>query len=151
MSDSRYTVKEKLKMIKGFPKEFQDRFDRFDSLFAKEVEGLNPFLNDDLSDYEVFVCSEAVNFAKKLKKKKLTEKFKNCETMGDMYDLLKSIRLPSRKKHHSGNTLGSAVNMAFIYLTRPELIPYMHGSLAVLVGDEGYHDDRSDIPTGLFA
>lgn len=29
---------------------------------------------------------------------------------------------------------------------RPELVPYIHGCLAQLVGDEGYHDNRSDIP-----
>lgn len=29
---------------------------------------------------------------------------------------------------------------------RPELVPYMHGCLAQLVGDEGYYDDRSDVP-----
>lgn len=32
------------------------------------------------------------------------------------------------------------------YRERPELVPYMHGCLAQLVGDEGYYDDRSDVP-----
>lgn len=117
MSSSMYTIEEKLEMIKGFPKEFQDRFDRFNLLFSKKVEGSNPFLNADLSDYEVFVCSEAVNFVKKLKKKNLTEQFKNCKTIGDACEILKSIRLPDPKKHHSGNTMGSAVRIAYIYIS----------------------------------
>lgn len=32
------------------------------------------------------------------------------------------------------------------YKEKPELVPYMHGCLAQLVGDEGYHDNRSDVP-----
>lgn len=28
----------------------------------------------------------------------------------------------------------------------PEMFKYMHGALAALVGDKGYHDDRSDLP-----
>ena len=32
------------------------------------------------------------------------------------------------------------------YKIRPDWIPYMHGCLATLIGDEGYYDDRSDIP-----
>jgi hypothetical protein len=26
------------------------------------------------------------------------------------------------------------------------MFQYLHGAIAVLVGDKGYHDDRSDIP-----
>ena len=32
------------------------------------------------------------------------------------------------------------------YKVHPDMVPYMHGCLAPLVGDEGYYDDRSDIP-----
>jgi len=35
------------------------------------------------------------------------------------------------------------------YRSTPELIPYMHGSLAKLVGDEGYFDDRADVKEAL--
>ena len=47
---------------------------------------------------------------------------------------------------HSGNSGSAAVLFANTLIFRPELFPYLHGALATLVGDEGYHDDRSDIP-----
>lgn len=47
---------------------------------------------------------------------------------------------------HSGNSASASVMFANTLLFHPELFPYLHGSLATLVGDKGYHDDRSDIP-----
>ena len=49
-------------------------------------------------------------------------------------------------KDHSGNTMGSTILFTNCYIFNPELFQYMHGALAGLVGDEGYHDDRSDLP-----
>lgn len=141
-----YSIEEKLEIIKGFPKEFQDRFGRFNSLFSKKVEGPNPFLNDELSDYEIFVCAEAVSIIKKLEEKGLTDKFKYSETVWGGYKLLEYIGLPDPAKHHSDNSWSSAVRMTYTYLAEPELVKYLHGSLAALVGDERYYDDRSDLP-----
>lgn len=47
---------------------------------------------------------------------------------------------------HSGNSAGMVVMFAHCLVTMPEMFQYMHGALAPLVGDEGYHDDRSDLP-----
>ena len=49
-------------------------------------------------------------------------------------------------KDHSGNTMGSTITFTNCFIWNPELFQYMHGALAGLVGDEGYHDDRSDLP-----
>lgn len=46
---------------------------------------------------------------------------------------------------HSGNSGSMAISFAFTLLHDTELFPYMHGALCYLVGDEGYHDDRSDV------
>ena len=46
---------------------------------------------------------------------------------------------------HSGNTAGMAIRFAYVMLFDLELFPYEHGALCNLVGDEGYHDDRSDV------
>ena len=46
---------------------------------------------------------------------------------------------------HSGNSGGMAVRFAYDMLHTPELFPYEHGAMSYLVGDEGYHDDRSDV------
>lgn len=54
-----------------------------------------------------------------------------------------------RKNEHSGNTMGASWLLFRTYVTHPELVPYAHGCLASLVGDEGYFDDRSDLSNGL--
>ena len=47
---------------------------------------------------------------------------------------------------HSGNSMSMSWMLYRCYKEKPELVPYMHGCLAQLVGDEGYHDNRSDVP-----
>ena len=46
---------------------------------------------------------------------------------------------------HSGNSGSMAVRFAYDMLHNLELFPYEHGALCYLVGDKGYHDDRSDV------
>ena len=46
---------------------------------------------------------------------------------------------------HSGNSGSMSVHFANEMLHTLELFPYEHGALYLLVGDEGYHDDRSDV------
>lgn len=46
---------------------------------------------------------------------------------------------------HSGNSASEAVSGAYTLSFDRHLYPYRHGALANLVGDEGYHDDRSDV------
>ena len=47
---------------------------------------------------------------------------------------------------YSGNSVGMSWRLFECYKVRPDLVPYMHGCLALLVGDQGYYDDRSDVP-----
>ena len=44
-----------------------------------------------------------------------------------------------------GNSGGMSIRFAYKMLHNLELFPYEHGALCYLVGDEGYHDDRSDV------
>ena len=48
-------------------------------------------------------------------------------------------------KGHSGNSYAQSLSLAHVFVSDPDLFQYAHGSLAALVGDEGYHDDRSDV------
>ena len=48
-------------------------------------------------------------------------------------------------KGHSGNSYAQSLSLAHVFVSDPDLFQYVHGSLAALVGDEGYHDDRSDV------
>lgn len=51
-----------------------------------------------------------------------------------------------RIEEHSNNTMSISWMLFRTYLFYPELVPYVHGALASLIGDEGYYDDRSDLP-----
>ena len=48
---------------------------------------------------------------------------------------------------HSGNSMSMSVLFANSLVFNPEIFQYLHGALSPLVGDMGYHDDRSDIPS----
>lgn len=68
-----------------------------------------------------------------------------------LYEVVKKLceEYPENGIHeegHSGNTMGMSWLLYRTYIFSPELVPYMHGSLAPLIGDEGYYDDRSDLP-----
>lgn len=47
---------------------------------------------------------------------------------------------------HSGNSAAQSIRFAHCLLKSPDLFPFLHGAMAVLVGDKGYNDDRSDLP-----
>jgi hypothetical protein len=51
-----------------------------------------------------------------------------------------------REDERSNNTMNVSWMLFRMYLIYPELVPYVHGALASLIGDEGYYDDRSDLP-----
>lgn len=50
---------------------------------------------------------------------------------------------------HSGNSASMSIMFAGVLLFSRNLFPYLHGALTPLVGDEGYHDDRSDVEQAL--
>ena len=50
---------------------------------------------------------------------------------------------------HSGNSASMSITFAGVLLFSRNLFPYLHGALTPLVGDEGYHDDRSDVEQAL--
>ena len=66
----------------------------------------------------------------------------------DIYEFMKNLSEAGYKmdEGHSGNSAGISILFANSLLFNPEIFPYLHGALASLVGDSGYHDDRSDIP-----
>lgn len=60
---------------------------------------------------------------------------KNIEAAGYHFD-----------ETHSGNTMGQTLLFAQCLLFHPIYLQYLHGALAQLTGDEGYYDDRTDLP-----
>jgi len=118
--------------ISALPAEFQRRFERF--------RKNNPEFDWKFGDYELFCCEEATRIAKHLGSKEAFEKAREeyratkpehpsgtafLERVGFVLD-----------DNHSGNTAGSALDLAKCYLVKPHLLPFMHGSIAVLVGCE---------------
>lgn len=76
---------------------------------------------------------------------------KRIEEGPDLFDVVKRLHEKNpenkiRRGEHSGNSMGMSWLLYRTYLFNPELVPYMHGALTPLVGDEGYYDDRSDLP-----
>ena len=128
------------------PKEYQERIDRFNRLFikgTKNTDSPHNFEEDDLFEYEMYCIAESlkmVNFLKGLENYK-----EKINTLSELSELMKESEY-KLDEGHTGNSIGSSFMLARVYMEKPEILPYLHGSLAALVGDEGYHDDRSDIP-----
>lgn len=132
--------------IKDLPQEYQDRIKRFDYFFVENAG--HSFQDDDLFKYEMFVMEQSLV---------LYDHFKNVEDMNayldelqkgsseklGVYDIVKNI--PGLDEGHSVNTLGATWLMFMTYKTHPEMVKFLHGSLAPLVGDEGYFDNREDV------
>ena len=130
---------------KDLPIEYQNRIERFNRLFSegtKNEENPRNFEEDKLFEYEMYCIEQSLNIAKYLKSID-QDKLKNLS-----YDKLYNIM---RKKNiiddnHTRNSFNSSLTLAQCYNEYPNLLPYLHGSLAYLVGDDGYYDNRKDIP-----
>ena len=137
--------------IKDLPQEYQDRIKRFDYFFVENAG--HSFQEDDLFKYEMFVMEESLT---------LYEHFKDVEDINayleefkvafekeigkkpKIFDIVKDV--PNfRYSEHSGNTLSASWLMFITYKTQPEMVKFLHGSLAPLVGDSGYYDNREDV------
>ena len=130
----------------SLPKEFQERIERFNRLFIKAGNGT--FEENDLFDYEMACIKQALSFSEFFKEMSLEECKAFYEKYPSLFELIEAIKdkLPYYDKGHSGNSMSMSWMLYRCYKEKPELVPYMHGCLAQLVGDEGYHDNRSDVP-----
>lgn len=130
------------------PKEFQDRIERFNRLFRKGAG--HSFEEDDLYEYEMTCIAQALSFSEYFKDKSYDEIYKTVKNKynGSVWSFMEDIKskVPFFDEGHSGNSLAMSWELFKCYKLHPDWIPYMHGCLARLAGDEGYYDDRSDIP-----
>lgn len=117
--------KNKHKLDKDFnslPDFFQKRITKF--------RNNNPKFRVDYESYEMFCCTEAVKIAKKLKTPEKVKEFVEKQYPMDM--------VPSIDNGHSGNTIGCAAKLAYIYLSDPTYVSKMHGALSPIVGSKEY-------------
>ena len=132
--------------IKDLPQEYQDRIKRFDYFFVENTG--HSFQEDDLFKYEMFVMEQSLILYDYFKDVKdmdayLDELQKGSLEKLGVYDIVKNI--PGIDKGHTGNTLEATWLMFITYKKHPEMVKFLHGSLAPLVGDEGYYDNREDV------
>ena len=137
--------------IKDLPQEYQDRIKRFDYFFVENTG--HSFQENDLFKYEMFVMEESLTLYEHFKDVEdinaYIEEFTNAfkKETGEYpktYDIVKNV--PNfRYSEHSGNTLNASFLMFVTYKTKPEMVKFLHGSLAPLIGDEGYFDNREDV------
>lgn len=105
-----------------------------------------------LYDYEMSVINEAKKIAEFVQSLdgNVEENWKKIcgDGEGKIYDFLDNLEKMGYEMDdgHSGNSASMSVLFANSLLFNPEIFPYLHGALASLVGDEGYHDNRSDVP-----
>jgi len=123
------------KSYDALPPLFQIRLDKF--------RENNPDFRWEYEGYEMFCCEEAVKIANALGAKgrhglaegdSLEDLFKRFQDMS----FAEQTKLTGISDGHSGNTFGTAVRLAYLYLTTPENVPKLHGALAPLVGSKEY-------------
>jgi hypothetical protein len=144
-----YLVEEKKKRLEKFavnkekyfaditvlPEVFQNRFDKF--------RNHNPDFDVDYGDYELFCCQQGVAIANAFE---IDENICNWAKLD--WEKQKE-QFPELAEGHSGNTFDTAVMLARLYVSQPELVTEFHGALAALVGCEVYgcHNKEND-PNG---
>lgn len=117
--------------------EMDERYNSLPNCFQERINKFR-YNNDrfrvDYESYELFCCEQAVLIADQCKTADEVQLF----AKKGWDDQLKQV--PGLSHDHSGNTFGSACHLAYWYLTQPENVVKMHGSLSVLVGSEEYGD-----------
>lgn len=117
--------------------ETERRLNALPEVFQQRIAGFrtrNPDFWWDLEGYELFCCEQAVAIAKGLDAGNPTANRSAFDTFRDMKREEQKARVPAISDDHSGNTFGASLNLAWLYLSEPELIPKQHGSLCPLVG-----------------
>jgi hypothetical protein len=125
-------------LLATLPEEFQRRVARF--------RAINPLFDEEFLPYEVFVCEQAVRIVEALPTKEALRAWWKLDSLG--LDVPQEERELSREQfyamvpglshEHSGNTMGKAAQLAFIYVDEPAWVELAHGALDGLVGCEEY-------------
>ena len=106
--------------------------------------------------YEKFCIDQAVKVAEFIRSQEGTpeevwDKYaKQNGVYVDTFDFVEGLKadgFTEWDEEHSGNTGGQSILFAQCLIFHPIMFQYLHGAIAPLCGDEGYHDDRSDIPS----
>jgi len=83
--------------------------------------------------YELFCCKEAVKITKYLKSAAEVRSFLKMSAK-----LQQSLVPNLAYRDHSGNTFGTACQLALLYVTDPDLVVRAHGAMVALAGCDEY-------------
>lgn len=103
--------------------------------FKRRLDGLrrrNPNFRWEFEGYEMMVCRDAALIAQTLK---TVDAVREYGAAG--YDEQRRL-VPDLSDDHSGNSHGAAVRLAWLWLSKPELVEQEHGALCPLVGCRDY-------------
>lgn len=104
-----------------------------------------------LYQYEMIVIEQAKSIAEWFESQENPKDLWNSmpESIFEFIEELKKKGFDKWDEGHSGNSASMSIMFAGVLLFSRNLFPYLHGALTHLVGDEGYHDDRSDVEQAL--
>lgn len=124
--------------------------DEIDDLLREEPHRSSVYGYDEMIHQQV---KEIINFMSKKYDSLLDGWNKvsdnNTKNCWDIVDALKEDGFKKWDDGHSGNSGSMCILLVSIFIKTPDLFPYSHGALCYLVGDEGYHDKRDDIPAEI--
>lgn len=112
-----------------------EAYNKLPDIFKARIDGFrktNPNFRRDYEEYEMFCIKEAIKIAETLNDPEKVIEF----SKGDYNQKL--FLVPTIDEGHSGNTLGCATHLAYLYLSNPGMIAKTHGALVPLVGCEEY-------------
>ena len=100
-----------------------------------------------LYQYEMVVIEQAKSIAEWFESQENPKDLWNSmpKSIFEFIEELKKKGFDKWDEGHSGNSASMSIMFAGALLFSRNLFPYLHGALTPLIGDKGYHDDRSDI------
>jgi hypothetical protein len=117
----------------SLPETFKARIDRF--------RNGNPDFRWEYESYEMMCCTEALKIAKYCSINRIADD----EEPTAAENILAYRNLPYEDQEkagisdgHSGNSLGMAIRLAYLWVTDPGFVEFEHGALTMLVGCEDY-------------
>lgn len=116
----------------------------------EQLRGEKPHYSS-LYPYEVMVIEQAKSIAEWFESQENPKDLWNSmpKSIFEFIEELKKKGFDKWDEGHSGNSASMSIMFAGALLFSRNLFPYLHGALTPLVGDEGYHDDRSDVEQAL--
>jgi hypothetical protein len=131
----RKNEEEKQQKFKDNVAELDKQYDALPKCFKERIykfRANNDRFRIDYEGYELFCCEQAIAIANGCKTPEMVQEFGKKEWAEQL------LQVPELSDGHSGNTFGASCKLAFLYLSNPENVQKVNGSLSPLVGSVEY-------------